>query len=293
MENGNDPVLGPGCNAPARRLDAGGHLGDLAACGELRLLHAWWWRFGPDWRFPERRVPNGMLYLPLTSRIILRVDGTDIPLAPGEVAVLPEGLTQSGRYAAGADPHLDAIVWHLVLPDAQGLDFLRRFPRIAHPLSPWPEWRRRLALAVQAFHGGGGDGGALARFTVRHLLAELVLGCAGRMAAPPALDPRVARALAHARQAAVALDAAALARAAGMGERRFRDCFRQATGLAPKDWLVRQRLAEAARRLRDPAVTVKAVAAGLGFSSDHYFHACFRRVYGLTPTAWRRAPTGG
>lgn len=292
MGNGSDPPLAPGCNMPGERLGAGGHLADLAACAGPRLLHAWWWRFGADWRLPERRVPNGMLYLPLSGRIVLAVDGEEMPVAPGQVAVLPEGLPQTGRYAAGAPLRFDAIVWHLLLPDAQGLDFLRRLPRRAHAIADWPAWRRRLVRAVLAFNGGGADGVAFAQTAVRLLLAELVAGCAAAMPAPPRLDARVARALAAGRDGACG-SAAALARGAGLGERRFRDLFRAATGLAPKEWLARRRLAEAARRLRDPAVTVRAVAAELGFSSDHYFHACFRRAYGMAPTAWRRQPAGG
>lgn len=295
MEIGSDPPIVPGRNAPARHLAAGGHLADLIACGEPRLLHAWWWRFADDWRFPERRVPNGMLYLPLRGDIILRVGGVDVPLRPGAAAILPEGWTQAGRYAPAAPAHLEAIVWHLVLHDPHGRDLLARFPPVPIPVPSWSAWRPRLVAAVRAFNGGGEDGLAYARITVRALLADLVLACPCPLRSSPAVDARLARAIDLVRTHSLAdLGVADLARAAGVGGRRFRDLFRAATGLGPKDWLVRQRLAEAARRLRaDPGRSVRTIAIELGFSSDHYFHASFRRIYGQTPTAWRRAPAGG
>jgi transcriptional regulator GlxA family with amidase domain len=86
------------------------------------------------------------------------------------------------------------------------------------------------------------------------------------------------------------LPVAALAREAGVSSRRLRDLFRMATGLSPKDHLIRMRIGEATRLLADPALRVKDVAARLGFASDHEFHACFRRVLGITPTQWRSRP---
>ena len=40
--------------------------------------------------------------------------------------------------------------------------------------------------------------------------------------------------------------------------------------------------------LAGTTLTVKDIAHDLGYTSDHHFHACFRRRYQATPSAWRQ-----
>lgn len=86
-----------------------------------------------------------------------------------------------------------------------------------------------------------------------------------------------------------ALDLAALARLAGMGKFHFLRSFRRMLGLTPHQWLMQQRLRDAAQGLHErPADAVSTIAFDAGFGDLSTFNALFRRVFGSTPSAWRR-----
>jgi AraC-like DNA-binding protein len=65
---------------------------------------------------------------------------------------------------------------------------------------------------------------------------------------------------------------------------RFFQEFKTATGMTPKDYLLRLRVEEAARQLRKaPTRPVTCIAHELGFSSSQYFATVFRRYLGVSP----------
>jgi AraC family cel operon transcriptional repressor len=65
--------------------------------------------------------------------------------------------------------------------------------------------------------------------------------------------------------------------------------FRRFYGETPTDFINRLRLRQAVRQLNEPGAKIAAVAAALGFDSLSHFHRLFKRQYGLTPAAYRRA----
>lgn len=79
----------------------------------------------------------------------------------------------------------------------------------------------------------------------------------------------------------------------GFGPREVRRLF-AASGESPRDYLMRRRLHEAARRLRDPrwrGHTIAEVAHCCGFASNAVFTRSFREHFDLSPTEYRaRAP---
>ncbi|HRR34968.1 MAG TPA: AraC family transcriptional regulator [Kiritimatiellia bacterium] len=66
-------------------------------------------------------------------------------------------------------------------------------------------------------------------------------------------------------------------------------CFRHYYDETPTDFINRLRLRQAVRRLKDPEAKVAAIAAELGFDSLSHFHRLFKRQYGITPAAFRKA----
>jgi AraC family transcriptional regulator len=80
----------------------------------------------------------------------------------------------------------------------------------------------------------------------------------------------------------------ALAAGAAMSPYHFLRTFRAVVGLTPHQFVLAQRLRRAAARLRQSDESVTAIAYGAGFSDLSTFNRRFRRIMGVTPTAYRR-----
>ena len=73
----------------------------------------------------------------------------------------------------------------------------------------------------------------------------------------------------------------------GMSVSRFSHLFKSHTGLAPKQWLKRERLQKAARLLVErPDLSIKEIAGEVCFNSSRLSRE-FRRQHGTTPSGYR------
>ena len=79
----------------------------------------------------------------------------------------------------------------------------------------------------------------------------------------------------------------ALARAVGVSRAALAKRFRDRVGESPMAYLTGWRMALAADRLRASSDTVARVAAEVGYPSPFSFSNAFKRVYGVSPTAYR------
>jgi AraC-like DNA-binding protein len=80
-----------------------------------------------------------------------------------------------------------------------------------------------------------------------------------------------------------------LAKDLGMAYSHFRRIFRQQTGYAPWQYVLRLRLARARRLLAASAeMKLEDIAGKLGFSSAFHFSAAFKQAHGRSPDQWRR-----
>jgi AraC-like DNA-binding protein len=79
-----------------------------------------------------------------------------------------------------------------------------------------------------------------------------------------------------------------LATEAGLSLDYFTRLFRRTYGVAPRKWLVRERLRWAAQRLVESDVTIGALAAQLGYPDIFSFSRQFKQVHGISPRAHRR-----
>ncbi|HVW29146.1 MAG TPA: AraC family transcriptional regulator [Polyangiaceae bacterium] len=74
-----------------------------------------------------------------------------------------------------------------------------------------------------------------------------------------------------------------LASLVGLSTRQFSVFFRRAFGASPHQYVIAQRVAEAARLLHDGESSVTEIAFRVGFCSQTHLSTAFRRVYGTTP----------
>ena len=74
----------------------------------------------------------------------------------------------------------------------------------------------------------------------------------------------------------------------GVAERTFKRRFKNATGLAPIDYVQRLRVEEAKRRLERTAASVDDIAWNVGYEDSAFFRRLFKRTTGITAGAYRR-----
>jgi len=79
-----------------------------------------------------------------------------------------------------------------------------------------------------------------------------------------------------------------MVRLSGLAERTFKRRFRQATGLAPLEYVHTLRLEEAKQMLESGDAPVDAVAREVGYEDAGFFSRLFRRKVGLTAAQYRR-----
>ncbi len=160
----------------------------------------------------------------------------------------------------------------------------------------WIEGSIRYAARALA-DGGPGAASSLARMAellfgeaIREYVQSLPRDQAGWLAG--LRDPYVGRALAllHGESArAWTLDE--LSREAGLSRSALTERFSRHIGMPPMRYLTRQRLQRAARWLREGNATVSRVAYDVGYDSEAAFTRAFKREFGASPAAFRKAAT--
>lgn len=103
---------------------------------------------------------------------------------------------------------------------------------------------------------------------------------------PPARHLLRARDLADARYAEP-LEVDDLARAAGLSKAHFSREFRRTFGESPYVYLLTRRLERAAALLRNTDHSVAEICLEVGLQGVGSFTTSFKRMYGMTPTAYR------
>lgn len=78
-----------------------------------------------------------------------------------------------------------------------------------------------------------------------------------------------------------------LATTAGMSESHFSRQFKAAIGTSPIDWLRKERINQAKRRLIESEDPIKEIARQVGYSDQFFFSKDFKKTTQLTPTEFR------
>jgi AraC-like DNA-binding protein len=80
-----------------------------------------------------------------------------------------------------------------------------------------------------------------------------------------------------------------LAEMANLSPSYFWALFRQKTGYAPIDFLIRLRMDQACHLLNRTKMTVNKIAVTLGYKDPLYFSRAFKSIHGVAPTLYRAA----
>jgi AraC family transcriptional regulator len=79
-----------------------------------------------------------------------------------------------------------------------------------------------------------------------------------------------------------------MAEVAGMSPNYFSELFSRSTGVSPHQYVLRRRVERAKRLQRDSGISIVEVSARTGFINQSHSARLFRRVVGVSPTAYRR-----
>jgi AraC family transcriptional regulator len=79
-----------------------------------------------------------------------------------------------------------------------------------------------------------------------------------------------------------------LANCAGLSTSHFSHQFRESTGTTPHQYLLTLRVDACKRMLRNPKLSILAIALATGFQSQQHLATVFRRIAGVSPSSYRR-----
>lgn len=78
-----------------------------------------------------------------------------------------------------------------------------------------------------------------------------------------------------------------VAGAVGLSERYLNQVFKEVTGTTINHVIIRRRMEEAARLLKDPRAKIYEVCDRIGYADQDHFRESFKKQFGLTPTEYR------
>ena len=129
--------------------------------------------------------------------------------------------------------------------------------------------------------------------TLSHLLAVIIREHRSADQRQPSLSQKIAQTIAYMKQHLDrTLQLESLAAIAGLSRSRYVELFRQQTGYAPIDYFIRLRMHRACQLLDTTDMSVKAIAATLGYEDPLYFSRLFRKVNERPPLEYRRLRKG-
>lgn len=276
------------------------------------------------WGFEYPAAPRIAFHILARGRAYLRGPGLAraIPVGQGDIVLLGSGQGHSlaSSPAGRAENLLSYLSGHplgrdrtiraggggaeaVMICGAYSLDaanagaLLSLLPAVVHlpaELTSGSLVQATLQLLLQELTLAGQAGDAVLSRLVDVLLIYLLrawsrTGSAGDHGWLSALgDPHLACALARVHeQPARPWTVELLASEAGLSRSAFARRFATLVGEAPLAYVTRWRMTLAARLLADTALPIAAIAARVGYTSEHAFNRAFSRLRGVAPGRWR------
>lgn len=231
------------------------------------------------------------------GRQTYRMNGRDHHLRGGDVFLSRPGETHStGRHPQ----EKGTLYWmilsaprrgqeYLGLPAARGRALWLALRAIPRPLFRGT-WRLKdhLDAIVLLRRRPRSTLRALAAAAAVHAFLLEILACAADSGRSPERTP-LQRSRAHIdAHLGDPLSVPFLAGVEGLSVARFKERFKQETGIPPGEYVLRAKITEAKKRLSQTSAPITRIAFDLGFSSSQYFATVFKRFTRQKPGEFRR-----
>jgi AraC-like DNA-binding protein len=217
------------------------------------------------------------------------IEGTHHVVSAGDVLVIPPGCA----HAYGADEQRPwTIFWvHVEGQNAPALlDELRTTP--GNPVLSLGENPELLALFEELLevveHGYATSRLLYASQILAHLIGLMIWDCRQIPRGPLDTAHRVLESITYMKQH---LDhnatTASFAALANLSESHYRSLFKSQIGYAPMDYFIRLRMHKACQLLDTTGLSVKEIAAKVGYEDPLYFSRVFKSVVENSPSQYR------
>jgi AraC-like DNA-binding protein len=243
-------------------------------------------RLPEGWVVKPRAIPEHLAYLVEQSTLHGRVAGRRLRIdAGGLVWVMPGVLHEFWQDPAAPRP----TQYHLKVAVGASGGAAPRTARDAVVVGDATALAPSFAEVVREWRSEREFAGARLRAALTLLLSG-AWRLAGEGVDGATLDPRQRERLARFahRHLGDRIAPSALAAELGLNADYFARVFRRSYGVAPRAWLVRERMRVAAARLRERDEDISTVAGGLGYPDVFLFSRQFKQVHGMSPTEHRR-----
>lgn len=224
--------------------------------------------------------------LPLTEGGVSYVDGQSMPVSPATLICARAGQMRHTRFP------FRCYYVHMIVPEDStlyaALSALPVFVNTTHP-----EQYRAIFERLTEAYGRSGARDRLSLYSAVFALAYCLTGDANRQ-----LSFQGEKGRGEVVRAAVQyigeclnedLSLTAMATRFGFSPVHFHRLFKEGTGVTLRAFVEGERIRRAADLIVSTDMTLTEIAYAVGFSSQSYFSAAFRRRTGMTPRAYERA----
>jgi len=217
------------------------------------------------------------------------VGGQMHSVKPGELLVIPPGTS----HAYGAD---EKRPWSIFWVHATGASmklFLEELAiSVERPLVYLGPHTQLLALFEEAIdileHGYTSSHLLYASRTLAHLMGLIVWQQQQKWQGIPEPRQKVAQSIAFMKSHLNRpLKISQLAGMANLSSSHYSALFKRQTGYAPMDYFIRLRLHQACQLLDNTDLTIKQIAAALGYEDPFYFSRIFKALNDISPSEYR------
>lgn len=254
------------------------HPSRLHMCGQFLTYE--------PWSHSSRVIADYEILIGVSKTCYLEVDGQSYELSPGKMLMIQPG--QRHRGYKESEPGTSFYWFHFMLPSAISAEPDAHLP----PFADIPNPNRVLVLARQLLHVANGE------YSLPHaadaFLAVLFVELAEQLRNvlhPSTKDAKLTELMEwikiHATEKNISVER--IAAYSGYNKHYLTRLFKRQTGLGVLEYVHSLKLEAAKQLLAGTKLYVKEVAAQVGIPDEKQFAKWFKRLCGVTPTAYREA----